>query len=157
MKRETPENIQDILNKCEGNSLEIKHFQSLLALKDYENLKRCLKEDFYLKSSEINILINYYKSLSYKRKLTEINYDQLNQRYALARKKVDDAKSSGDGDAYDKGLDYLNESYIFFVGDKLIESCVTNRDGVLCLNSSSFDDFFVPVEKADQVFLVEWI
>ena len=157
MKRETPENIQDILNKCEGNSLEIKHFQSLLALKDYKNLKRCLRKDFYLKATEIDTLINYYQSLSYKRKLTEINQEQVKQRYAVARKSVDDAKMSGDGDAYDKALSYLNESYIFFVGDKLIESCVTNRDGILCLNSSSFDDFFVPVEKADQVFLVEWL
>lgn len=157
MKRVIPDNIQEILNKCEGNSCEIKDIKSLIALKDYKGFKNYFKSNSYLNNSDIDMLINYYQSLSYKRKLTEIGTEVLKKRYDDARKKLDIAKLSDDNNIYNNALQAFNESYIVFVGDILIESMISKQNNSYYFSSGKFENLYVPIEKADQIFLIEWI
>jgi hypothetical protein len=156
MKVKAPIEIKKIINKCEGNSMEIREVKACIALKDYTNLRKLLKEYFGISSQECTLLIKYYKNKKInKRKFVDISKETLEKDFEKIEFKLKESKEKKDDNLYDEALGELYEEYIAYFGDIMITSSIVRENGKLCFrHCKELDESYVNIELADQIFKI---
>lgn len=151
--------VRDIISKLNhSSSMAVKNLHNLIDMKNYDNAKKAMKDDFYLNDIDSNKLLDYYKSINkFKRKLVEITQEELIERFNKAEENLKKAKLLKNDLAYEDALEDTYEQYIFFIGERLIQSGVCNNDGTISISGARLGEMFFDIKRVDQIFAIEWI